>query len=87
MSVHRPGSEGCREMFARLSEYLDGELDASLCRQFDVHMEDCPPCQAFIESLQRTVDLLGRMPRPNLTASQKRKIVEAYEKLKEPGRD
>lgn len=87
MSGHGPGSEGCREMLARLSEYLDGELDDALCRQFDAHMGDCPPCQDFLESLRRTVDVLGRLPRPSLTPEHKRQIVEAYDRLKGASRD
>ncbi|MDX2033990.1 MAG: zf-HC2 domain-containing protein [Blastocatellia bacterium] len=47
----------CREMFARLSEYLDGELDEDLCQCFDSHMRDCEPCLAFLATLKKTVEL------------------------------
>lgn len=82
---HRPGSEGCREYFALLSEYLDSELDETLCGQFDSHMSDCPPCQEFLESLRRTVGLLGRLPRQELGEDEKRRILEACEKLRGKG--
>lgn len=47
----------CREMFERLSEYIDGELDPKLCDCFDGHLQDCEPCQAFIATLRKTVEL------------------------------
>jgi len=47
----------CREMFERLSEYINGDLDARLLECFDEHMRDCEPCQAFIATLRKTVEL------------------------------
>lgn len=47
----------CREMFERLSEYIDGELDPKLCECFDGHLQDCEPCLAFIATLRKTVEL------------------------------
>ncbi len=44
-------------MFKRLSEYIDGELDAELCACFDEHMQDCEPCQRFIATLRKTIEL------------------------------
>jgi anti-sigma factor RsiW len=55
---HGPGSPECRELFARLSEYLDGELTEATCAGVEAHLGDCPPCQAFLESLRRTVRLV-----------------------------
>lgn len=50
-------SLNCREMFERLSEYIDGELDAKLCECFEEHLQDCEPCEAFIATLRKTVEL------------------------------
>lgn len=46
---------GCREIFARLSEYIDGELPQDLCDEVERHFGGCAPCEAFLESLRRTV--------------------------------
>ncbi len=43
-------------MFASLSDYLDGIVDDASCEQMQKHIADCPPCQAFVDSLRRTVD-------------------------------
>ena len=54
---HEHGSGSCKQIFEKLSEYMDGELPSDLCERIDDHMADCPPCQSFMESLRRTVTL------------------------------
>jgi RNA polymerase sigma-70 factor (ECF subfamily) len=46
----------CKAMFAELSNYLDEELDDSLCRELESHLHDCEPCQAFIATLEAAID-------------------------------
>ena len=70
-------------MFARLSEYLDGELDPEICTGIEDHMEDCPPCQAFLESLRRTVDLARELPEHEIPEEMIRELVEAHRKARE----
>lgn len=52
----------CPEMFARLSEFLDGELPAGLCEEIRQHVEGCAPCSRFCASLRETVDLCRHAP-------------------------
>jgi len=46
----------CKAMFAELSDYLDEQLDDSLCEEFERHMAGCEPCQAFIATLRATIE-------------------------------
>lgn len=46
----------CREIFANLSEYLDGKLPAESCEHMRRHIEACPACVAFIQDLKRAID-------------------------------
>jgi RNA polymerase sigma-70 factor (ECF subfamily) len=48
-------SERCRRIFARLSDYLDGEIDRGTCEELEKHMSGCAPCEAFLSSLRATV--------------------------------
>lgn len=86
MSPHRPGSPDCREAFARLSEYLDGELDPAVCAQLDGHLADCPPCEAFLESLRRTVRWTRDLPATELPEDLRRELLRAYRDLREGDR-
>lgn len=47
----------CRDIFEKLGEYIDRELDDSICDEIDEHMKDCEPCIAFINTLRKTVEL------------------------------
>lgn len=46
----------CKELFAALSDYLDGALDPRLCEELEKHLAGCRPCEAFLHSLERTVE-------------------------------
>jgi len=59
----------CKQMFAALSAYLDGELPARNCRELERHFQDCQPCLAYLESLKSTIQACRRyrvhdVPRP-----------------------
>jgi len=49
-------SQECREIFANLSEYLDGRIESQECDQMRQHIEDCRPCVAFIQDLRQAID-------------------------------
>ncbi|MCX7918998.1 MAG: zf-HC2 domain-containing protein [bacterium] len=48
----------CKTIFNKLSEYIDRELDSSICDKIDKHIAECKPCQAFINTFRKTVNLL-----------------------------
>ena len=56
----------CKEMFAELSDYLDGQLDDSLCAELESHLGGCEPCQAFLYSLETIIKQLRKSPRESL---------------------
>jgi RNA polymerase sigma-70 factor (ECF subfamily) len=46
----------CRELFANLSEYIDGTVDPLRCDQMQKHIEGCPSCVAFVRDLRAAID-------------------------------
>ena len=52
----------CRELFGRLSEYVDGELSQEICEEIRRHMEGCDPCVAFAKTLKKTAEMCRRLP-------------------------
>lgn len=46
----------CRELFAALSEYMDGRVEPRNCQQMQAHIEACPTCVAFLQDLRAAVD-------------------------------
>jgi len=69
----------CRELFEKLSEYLDNELDAANCDAIETHLQDCPPCQACLATLKQTVALcreLKASSMPEAASNRLRKTIE-----------
>lgn len=82
MSAHEHGA-GCRDLAARLSEYLDHEIDPGACAEIEGHLDDCPPCRDFLESLRRTVGLVREVPASeSIPDDVKKRIVEAYRRVR-----
>jgi anti-sigma factor RsiW len=61
---------GCKQIFAALSSYLDGELRVRDCRALEQHLQGCKPCLAYLESLKTTIEAcrqyrVRKIPRPS----------------------
>ena len=66
----------CKAMFAELSNYLDEQLDDSLCAELEKHMNGCEPCKAFLSSLENTILALRQSGTETPDPSKARKIRE-----------
>ena len=47
----------CKELLKILNEYVDGDIDAGVCEQFEKHMADCNPCQIVVDNIRRTIQI------------------------------
>jgi RNA polymerase sigma-70 factor, ECF subfamily len=67
----------CRQMFAGLSEYLDGKLDDLSCERVQKHLLDCPACVVFLADLRRAVDRCRKADSPceSKTAEKLRRLL------------
>lgn len=79
-STHRPAR--CKAMFAELSNYLDEQLDDSLCEELERHIGDCGPCQVFLATLEATIEgcrNAGTDSAPrNRSAQLRRRLMQDY---------
>jgi RNA polymerase sigma-70 factor, ECF subfamily len=67
-------SRSCKAMFAELSDYLDDQLDDSLCNDLEKHFQGCTPCQSFLASLESTIEQLRALPKERLDRASAAKI-------------
>ena len=74
----------CKAMFAELSDYLDEQLDDSLCEELERHMESCGPCQAFVATLEATIEQCrksaGECPPPEAT-NLRHELMQKYQRV------
>jgi len=85
VAASEPRPARCKAMFAELSDYLDEQLDDSLCAELEKHLDGCEPCQEFLSSLQATIEQCRKSPAecPNeKTAAKLRKqILKNYNRI------
>ncbi|MFC1557431.1 zf-HC2 domain-containing protein, partial [candidate division KSB1 bacterium] len=43
--------------FKEICDYLGGDLDSEMCEEIKEHLENCPECGVYIDSIKRTVYL------------------------------
>jgi len=79
----RPGH--CKAMFAELSNYLDEQLDDSMCNELEKHLDSCEPCKVFLSSLQATIETCRHLPPEALDHKRagklRSKLIADYERL------
>jgi anti-sigma factor RsiW len=66
----------CQELFARLSEFVDGELPEGICSEIEAHLSGCEPCEAFLRTLRKTVEICQQLPPDPLSDETKRELRE-----------
>lgn len=54
--THEHGFE-CKDVVKNLNAYIDGELDASLCRELEAHLSTCSNCQIVVNTLKKTIEI------------------------------
>ena len=60
--MEQPKPARCKAMFAELSDYLDEQLDDSLCDELEKHLDGCEPCKVFLASLAATIEECRKSP-------------------------
>jgi anti-sigma factor (TIGR02949 family) len=50
--------QNCESLLGSLSEYIDGELSAELCREIEKHLAECDNCRVVVNTTKRTIDLV-----------------------------
>jgi len=77
----------CLELFERLSEYLDNELDEITCQEIEQHIKECVPCFVCLQTLKRTVDLCKQTvdkPVPEVFSQKLSELIESIPKSTAP---
>jgi len=81
----KPKPKHCRDLFAALSDYLDGAIDEAVCEEMQVHLSDCKPCEAFLADLKSVVkrcqSLDTKCP-PEKAAEMRQQLLKSYEQAR-----
>jgi len=69
----------CRQVYHHICEHLDEDLSSPRCRRIRQHLEDCPDCQAYLDSLKKTIILYRSAPAPGVPRVIHRALAKALE--------
>ena len=47
----------CEELLRALNEYVDGQIDPAICKEFAEHLAGCNPCQVVVDNIRSTIAL------------------------------
>jgi RNA polymerase sigma-70 factor, ECF subfamily len=80
----QPRPTRCKAMFAELSNYLDEQLDDSLCKELEKHLDGCDACKVFLASLEATIEdcrhLRSPVPDRAKAAKLRKEVISNYER-------
>lgn len=85
VTLEKPQLSRCKAMFAELSQYLDEQLDDSMCSELEKHLDGCHPCKAFLATLEATIEQCrlspGEQPDKQKSRQLRRQLAEEYDRL------
>jgi anti-sigma factor RsiW len=67
-------------LLAQISDYLDGDLEDTICLELESHLVDCTDCQIVTDTLRKTISLFrrhGRVIPPEGLTERLRQALEA----------
>jgi anti-sigma factor RsiW len=56
----------CKSLLGSLSDYVDGDLGAELCREIEKHIAECEDCRIVVDTTRKTVDLVHASNYPQI---------------------
>jgi anti-sigma factor RsiW len=72
----------CKEIVELVTDYLDGALPPGEVARFEEHVMSCPPCQAHLEQMRRTIDVVGHISEESLSPEAERDLLQAFRRWK-----
>jgi hypothetical protein len=68
----------CTEIVDLATEYVEGALTTSQMTQFELHLNFCEGCVAFVDQIRRTAAIAGRLSEEQIPEETKVKLLEAF---------
>ena len=67
----------CKEFIMDfLADYLEGALGPAVLADLERHLQDCPPCVAYLKTYKKTRELTGRAARVEMPVEMKVRLRE-----------
>lgn len=47
----------CEDLLKAMNDYVDGNIDPVICKDFEQHLAGCNPCQVVVDNIRKTITL------------------------------
>ncbi len=47
----------CEELLKMLNDYIDEDIDSTLCDRFEEHLKGCNSCKVVVDNIKKTITL------------------------------
>jgi hypothetical protein len=64
----------CHDVLGHICEELDTRLSSAKCKALKRHIERCPNCTAYLDSLRKTITLYSATPNPRLPGKVRKEL-------------
>jgi hypothetical protein len=68
----------CKEIVDLATEYVEGAMTAAEMTQFELHLNFCEGCVAFVEQIRATAAMAGRLSEEQIPEETKVKLLQAF---------
>lgn len=72
----------CQELVELVTEYFEGALDARDRARFEEHIMTCPPCQAHLDQMRRTIEVVGTLREEALSDEAEQVLLSTFRNWK-----
>ncbi len=66
----------CKELFEKMSEYLDGEMDLAMMKEAEKHLAHCTGCEETVKTFKKCVSILKKTRAKTLPEKEKNHLKE-----------
>ena len=74
----------CKELVELVTEYLEGALMPEVRRAFELHLQSCEGCSAYLEQMRQTLELMGTLTEDTITPEMEAELLSAFRDWSRP---
>ncbi len=68
----------CQELVERVTDYLEGAIEAPDRRRLEEHLAVCPHCDLYLEQLRLTLELTGELREADVAPEMREELLDAF---------
>jgi len=66
----------CKKKIEEICDQLGEDLDSDKCNEIKKHLEDCPTCCAYVNTVKKTVELYKILPSEQVPGNVHKRLIK-----------